>query len=138
MKKVFLSVLMMLVGLGLFIFSIYRIIDYKEKNKTYIETEATVIEYAERDDDQQAIIVQYEVDGKSYTHTADSSSNHPKSIGSKVKIKYNPENPEQMIWSKDISNILLPAVGLLFTVAGIYCIYDNAKRLKKDKERVEA
>ena len=123
-KKIILLILTILIGVGLSIYSVIKIKEYNEKNKTYIETTATVVDYetsiGEDGDELAAIIVEYKVERNSYQLKSTSSSNHPKPIGSKVKVKYNPTNPSEAIFSNDKSNIILLIAGLLFAGFGTY------------------
>ena len=131
MKQILLSLLFLIIGVGLLVYSFYRIKDYNEKNKIFEETEARVVDHEHQDEDNYAIVVEYTVDGNTYRKTSSTSTNHPKSIGTIVKIKYNPENPEDMIWSNDSTNIIVPIVGVLFAGIGVYGIIYSIKESKK-------
>lgn len=125
-------IITLLVGVGLSIFSIINIVSYSEKSKTYIETTGTVVDYkySTNDDGNRLayIIVEYKVERNSYRLTSISSSNHPKRIGTKVKVKYNPTNPSDAIFSNDKTYIILLATGLLFAGFGVYALIDNIKK----------
>ena len=89
------------IGIGLLLFSVSIIKNYNQKNKTYTETTSVVVDYAYDDEGLEAIIVEYTVDGKSYRKQSNSYSNMPKSKGTQVKVKYNPNNPSDAIWVND-------------------------------------
>ena len=57
----------------------------------------------------------------------------PKSIGTEVPIKYNPNNPKDAIWVSDSNNIVLPIAGVAFTLVGIFFIVLTVKIEKKKK-----
>ena len=117
----FIALIAFVAGIGLLIYSFYTIRDYNEKNKKYIETESYVVDYYEKDDAKYPI-VEYNVDGKTYRNTSHVGSSFPKKIGSKVMIKYNPNNPEQIIWEKDSTNIIVPIFGIVFIICGVLLI----------------
>ena len=125
-------ILTLLVGIGLSIFAIINIVSYSEKSKTYIETTGTVVDYkySTSDDGNRLayIIVEYKVERNSYRLTSISATNHPKRIGTKVKVKYNQDNPSDAIFSNDKTYIILLATGLLFAGFGIYALIDNIKK----------
>ena len=57
-----------------------------------------------------------------------------KSTGTKVQIKYNSNNPNDVIWLNSSTNIVLPLVGGLFALVGIIAVISNAKKMKSEKE----
>lgn len=122
------------VGIGLLLFSISNIIKYNQKNKTYTETTSIVVDYANNTDGLKAIIVEYKVDGIAYKKQSNTYSNTPRSKGTKVNIKYNPDDPSDAIWVNDSSNIMLPLLGGLFTLVGIIFVVNIAKKMKYEKE----
>lgn len=91
----------LVVGIGLIIYGINSNATLKEKSARFIETQAIVVDYDYNSDGLAAIVVEYEVNGNKYLKTSSSSSSSPKSIGSVVKIKYNPDNPNDMIWNSN-------------------------------------
>lgn len=122
------------VGIGLLLFSVSTIKNYNEKNKTYTETTSVVVDYAYDDEGLEAIIVEYKVNGVSYKKQSNSYSNMPKSKGTQVKIKYNPDDPSDAIWVNDSTNIVLPLVGGVFALVGIIIVVSSAKKMKNQKE----
>lgn len=89
------------------------------KTENYIEIEAVVVNYEENFDNKYHEIVEYTVDGQTYSSTSSTASNIPDSIGSTVIIKYNPDDPSEVSWDTGLSRILMPACGILFIVVGI-------------------
>ena len=128
------GIIFALIGVGLIIFSFINIKNYNEKNKTFIEVNATVIDYKDTYDEDgdllRAIIVEYEVDGTNYRKTSSSSTTNPETLGSTVKVKYNPNDPKDIIWPNDTSNIILPIVGGVFTIVGIIFTVVSIKMVK--------
>ena len=123
-----------LVGIGLLVYSISTIKSYNEKNKTYTETTSVVVDYARDDEGLEAIIVEYTVNGKAYRKQSNSYSNIPKSIGTQVKVKYNPNDPNDAIWVNDSANIVLPLAGGLFALVGIIVVIISVKKMKSERD----
>lgn len=130
-------------GCGMIGITIEKIKEYNEKNSSYVETTSRVVDYREDDNGLKAIVVEYVVDGVSYYKDSDGYSNKPKKIGTIVKVKYNPDNPQDSIWSFDIVNILLPlatfavlAFGSGFGFSGIKKLY-NTRKIKENYKRQE-
>ena len=120
-------------GIIMIFFSISTIKTYNEKNEKYIETNATVVDYAYDNDGLQAIIVEYSVNRQKYRKQSNSYSNMPKSIGTEVSIKYNPNNPQDAIWTNDSTNIILPILASIFTIVGIIIVIKALKDLQNNK-----
>ena len=76
---------------------------------------------------------EYVVDGETYQKISNTYTNMPKSIGTEVPIKYNPNNPKDAIWVSDSNNIVLPIAGVAFTLVGIFFIVLTVKNEKKKK-----
>lgn len=127
-KSLILGVIILIVGVCILVFSISSIKSYNEKNKTYIETVSEVVDYEYRGDQEKAPIVEYEVNGVKYEKTHNSSSTNPLPRGSKVRLKYNPNDPTDVIWVTDASNILFPTVGGVFTLIGLVVTIGSIKK----------
>ncbi|MCI9280107.1 MAG: DUF3592 domain-containing protein [Bacilli bacterium] len=128
------GLIFVVIGIGLLLFSVSTIKNYNQKNKTYNETTSIVVDYAYNDEGLEAIIVEYTVDGKAYRKQSNSYSNMPKSKGTQVKVKYNPDDPSDAIWVNDSTNIVLPLVGGLFTLVGIIIVISSVKKMKNEKD----
>lgn len=59
----------------------------------------------------------------------------PKDLGTRVGIKYYPKNPDDIIWEKDGTNILLPIISFAFFVSGVYTIIFGIRGKKPDEEQ---
>ena len=122
-----------IVGIALLCFAVSSIKSYNKKNETFVETTSKVVDYRYDDDGLQAIVVEYVVDGRTYQKVSNSYSNMPKSIGTEVSVKYNPDNPQDAIWTSDSSNIILPIVGFIFTLVGIIVVIFSIKNGKNQR-----
>lgn len=127
------GLLFFVIGIALLIYSYSTITEYKEKDSSYIETTSVVVDYDYDSDGLQAIIVEYTVEGVVYRKTSNTYSNNPKDVGSEVSIKYNPTDPNDMIWTNDSTNVILPVCGVLFSVVGAVVLITS---LRKKKEQV--
>ena len=72
----------------------------------------------------------YAVNGKDFRATNTVSSSSPKSIGSKMEIAYNPDDPSQCIFVKStyLITILLFAIGGIASVIGIIMVFLDIKQ----------
>ena len=131
-QAVLFGLIFIVVGAGLLFFSIKTINEYKEKDAKFIEITSKVIDYDRNSDDLEAIIVEYVVDGQTYTMTSNTYSSNPKDIGESVSIKYNPEDPSDAIWTNDSTNIVLPIASVVFMLAGVVIIVTGVKKGKKE------
>ena len=114
---------------------------YNKKSKEYIETEAKVVDYAVSNNEEQkntkAIIVEYVVNDKIYRKQSSIYTSNPKPIGEIIKIKYNPDNPNKMIFPKNEIGFILYLVGGIFAFVGAlltFIFYMVYKTKYKQKE----
>lgn len=133
-QGVIFGLLFVIVGVGLGIFAANSISSYNEKDSAFVETVAEVIQYKYNSDGLRAIVVEYEVDGNTYTKVSNSYSSSPKSIGTEVGIKYDPINPSDAIWSSDSTNVIMPIFSIIFITAGIFVIVLAVKKMKNGEE----
>ena len=117
------SLIFFIIGIVILLFGYKESEKYNEKSKKYIQIDAYVVDYAYSESDEgnttKAIIVEYEVDGKTYRKQSSVYTSNPKSIESVEKIKYNPENPEDIIFEKNETSFVLYLVGAVFTFVGL-------------------
>ena len=94
---------LILIGAGLFWGKITydKMKDLEEKEKTYVETTSRVVGHKQNNDGQQAIIVEYTVDGVKYKDESDKYKDEYVEIGTAVKVKYDSTNPERIIWEEN-------------------------------------
>lgn len=130
-SKILISLLFIVAG-GLFAyFTSKNAITYIDKNKTYTETISKVVAYDHNNEGLASIVAEYTVEGRKYRLTSNNYSRNPKSKGTEVLVKYNPKNPEDAIWSNDISVFLIPLLGLLFVIGGIITLFAKRKPHQK-------
>lgn len=133
-KTTMISLIFIIVGIITLLFSIKSIKNYIEKSQAFVETISEVVNYDYESDDTKAIIVEYMVKGKTYQNKSTTYTNVPPMIGTKIPIKYNPKNPQDIIWKLDTTNIITPIIGILFTITGIIGLTNKSKKKKKTKQ----
>ena len=143
---ILLGLLMSISGIALSILSVFLIIDRIDKEHTYIDTTGIVVGYDAQggyDDDlhdnlfyedmEYAPIVKYVVGGKAYETKHNVYSSNPEYlIGQKVALKYNPKNPEEVIFKFNNSFWILSLLGVVLTVCGIILTTKGISKKKKD------
>lgn len=132
-QGVLFGLIFVIVGIALLCFAVSSIKTYNEKNETFVETTSKVVDYKYNDEGLQAIVVEYVVNGQTYQKVSNSYSNMPKSIGTEVSVKYNPNNPQDAIWTSDSTNIVLPIFGAVFTLVGVIVVISSIKKGKTQK-----
>ncbi|MDE6884250.1 MAG: DUF3592 domain-containing protein [Clostridia bacterium] len=93
-----------------------------KKAEGYVETEARVIGYVEKseyDDDGHYYVyaekVEYTVDGIQYFAVSDVYTTRPKSIGAKMKISYDPQQPSKYAFVEN--KYFIPVI--LYIISGV-------------------
>ncbi len=123
MKYKIIGVIALIIGVYLCIFSVGFYKTEKNKQDTYIETTATVVGYKDCElsdgDTGSRYIAEYKVDRSTYQIDGMGCTNMPGRIGKKVKIKYNPEDPSEAVFTNDISRFIIPLGGIAFTISSI-------------------
>ena len=134
-------------GIILIVFSIIFFISDKN-HKNYIEIESTVsrvelvkdVTYdaeGNREEATYKIYVKYIVDGREYNTELGEMYEHK--VGDKIKIVYNPDNPEEISQpSTLILNIVFLVGGIASLTGGFVSIINSVKRHKKLKEQEES
>lgn len=142
------GVIMLIIAIGLLIGGTFFVTDSAKKLGKFIKTDAVVVGYEERretDSDGHrktlyAEIVEYEIDGKTYTATSSSASTSPKSKGATIKIAYNPDNPNECIFigSTVMATVILFVLGVAFAAAGAYLTVGHIRsRTTTKKQKTE-
>ena len=109
----------------------------------FIKTEGYVVDYHETWDHESGYmyteIVEYTVNGQTYVKSSTSSSTHPKSIGSKMTVEYNPMNPKDAVVGGASRNIMIYVIGGVFGVVGLLVLIKGIKNglASKDEEAIE-
>ncbi len=116
-------------GIALIVLGIQNI----SKNKTYTETTAVITEMIDQSyyDEgtrvaQYDIQVQFTVDGKTVTAKLDEYRSGFQ-VGKEVKIKYNPDNPTDIVASGSLSSILLLGLGIVAIISGAVAVIRGRK-----------
>ena len=103
----------------------------------YVSTTGIVSDYAEKWDSEgyylYAIIVEYSVSGNRYYVQSNSYSSHPKSIGSSVKVRYNPLIPSEAVLESEEKSILPLIVGVAFGLVSILMVFNTIKVSRREK-----
>ena len=130
------------IGIILIIFSVFMFIS-DERSKNFIPTEAVISKAVlvkeetfdvdgNREPAEYMVSVKYTVDGKEYE--TEFGQMMDKSVGNKIKIVYNPNDPTDIASpASPILNIILLVVGFISSVLGIISIISSIKQSKKIK-----
>src|SRR5574344_1886710 len=81
-QAILMGLIFLIIGVGGLIYSIYQFADYILKSKSYIETEAVVVDTILKGDQTYYEVYEYEANGSKHSITSTTSSSTPKSIGS--------------------------------------------------------
>ena len=126
MKNKLFGVIALIIGIGICIYSVSNFKNTEFKKKNYVETTAYVVDFeqCELDDNEYGTryIAEYVVGNKKYRISENGCSSVSVKINSDVKVKYNPDNPNEAIFANDISHYIIPAVGIVFAICGIILI----------------
>ena len=136
---------MLAISLILGIISGVIIAKYYNKKQTYIQNIGVVTGYSTRtelinQDDHinseeyltYAPIIEFEVDGKSYSVQYTSYVTNPPALNTEMSLRYNRDNPTDVIFDKDIERIILPVVSAMFLVSGITLIIFGKVKSKRE------
>ena len=96
-----LIIILILIGVAFICWPIVEKNIYNNKYKEYIETTATFIQSNKSVTDENVkqlynLTYLYIVDGKEHYYTTNYSTNNVPKMGSKIRIKYNAENPDMV------------------------------------------
>ena len=135
MKRVFISILFLIIAAAMLIFVNKILIKESNRIKEFETANALVVDYVDCELDEGDIgvseILEYTVDNRKYQIQSNTCSTSGKMQGTKVKIKYNPSNPsDAVVASANIFGLIinnLTAVAMI--VASIYVLVNK----KEDK-----
>ena len=109
---------------------------YKAYSSKYIETEGPVFEYSERYNKNGtkrfAEKIEFDVDGKKYICMSEIYTSHPKNINSVLKVKYNPNNPNDNVIKNSIRRFII-LFALIILLIGL--VYATKDRIEHEKNR---
>ena len=127
------GLILSVVGILLLVLGVILIIQHVEKGKKFVKTEGIVIGFETSggidsnlndnyfyDDVEYAPIVEYFVKEKRYEATHTSSSSPPEYyLGDIVALRYNPNNPEEVIFVFKNNFWIISLVGTVFACCGL-------------------
>lgn len=143
------GLILSLIGIGVICLGVYFVSDFIEKKNTYISVAGVVVDYeitggydTDPYDDyydkniMYAPVVEYEVDGKIYTTVHKVSAGRPEYfIGQKVSLKYNPRNPEDVIFKFNNAFWIMFVVGTAFAGCGLPMTFVGIFKYKKQTNK---
>lgn len=146
--QIFVGLILSIVGISVLGLGVILISQHIEKQKTYIKTVGIVIGFEAKggydedlydnyfyDDVDYAPIVEYIVDGRIYETTHTVSSNPPQYyVGQKVSLRYNPKDPEDVIFEFNNGFWIIFIVGTVFTCCGLPITFAALKKNKSNKK----
>lgn len=128
------------VGLLIIIIANNTIKTNKEKDNNYIEVEATIVKIKPSTDDDSSnnyTTVQYIVEGQIFEATSHKIKASSSDLGNTIKIKYNPENYEEIYYNDGgIPEYFVIFGGGSFILCGIIVIYKSLY-LKKSSKNIK-
>ncbi len=135
---VIIGLCLLLIGVGLIVWSGFSFSSYIQKKRNYVKTYAIVVDFEANigfyngyfeEDRTYAPIIEYHVNGKIYTKQIDEYSSPPKYYeGDVILIRYNPKDPNQFILEFDFSFIWISIIGLVFGGCGVLAIAKGGKQ----------
>ena len=132
----------MLIGIGLIVGATLYKNNLENKYGDWIRVQGRVVDYEEEykrgsENDYHwyySEIVEYEVNGKSYRKTSQSSSNIRPTIGKTREVAYNPDNVQESVL---LSTDKKPVVIILYSMGGIFTVVGVLGLITKIKEKVK-
>ena len=133
------GIIITIMGIVLTIFLINYDKTLKEKDKTFININAYVVENEyDMSDEMYTPIFEYEVNGVKYKGESNHRSTSKEQIGTTVGIKYNPSDPKDYIMASDVnSSSMFFILGIVFAAAGILVVVTNIPKLGKNADQIK-
>ena len=136
------SLVVILVGCGVLTAAVSHVINSENTLKQYTQTTAIVVGYEEHksfdNEDHHTVytyaeVVEYEVDGVTYTAINPVSSSNPKKVGERMKIAIKPDDPEQCLFvgSERFETVFLFVFGGAIVLFGTAIITSVVRSLKE-------
>ena len=134
--------LLFLVGLAVTSASSIIIINHHQKSKVFTPITAKVVEHKKKENGLKAIVIEYNINEKYYRITSKNYSKKPAKVDEEINIKYNPENPGDMIWIDNNNNKKYLSSGLILLVGSIlmfvvFNFVDKKKNKSTKKKEVK-
>lgn len=112
-------ILIFIIGLAITSSSTIVIFNNYRKSKKFTPITATVVDYDKKENGLRAIIIEYNLNEKYYQLTSKHYTSKPEKRDSEIKIKYNPENPSEIIWIDNNHNHKYLTSGLILLSGSI-------------------
>lgn len=112
-------ILLFIVGLAVTSSSLIVIFNNYQKSKIFTPINAVVVDHDKKDNGLKSIVVEYNLEEKYYRITSKHYSRKPEKIDTEIRIKYNPENPSEIIWIDNNHNNKYFISGLILLVGSI-------------------
>lgn len=134
--------LLFLVGLAVTSASSIIIINHHQKSKVFTPITAKVVEHKKKENGLKAIVIEYNINEKYYRITSKNYSKKPAKVDEEINIKYNPENPGDMIWIDNNNNKKYLSSGLILLFGSIlmfvvFNFVDKKKNKSTKKKEVK-
>ena len=137
-QEVIVGIIFIIIGVVSLILGKNLMVENNEKSKTFIEVTGYVVDYEYQDrydyESPAREIVEYVVDGETYTVTSSASSTNPRSWGTEVLLMYNPSDPSDVIWVNDEGNLIILIVAVIFIIGGIYITIKSVMKLRHNTD----
>lgn len=137
--QIIIGIVIIIVGIALTVYAGINIFVYYGKSRNYIAADSKVIDYdynyTDNGEQLGTSVITYTVDGKTYKKKSEHYSSTPDPIGTLVKIKYNPDDPSDIIWLNDKNNFILPIIGILAVIGGVLTIKDMPESNESQEEK---
>lgn len=132
-------VLLFIVGLAITSASSIVIFNNYRKSKIYTPITAVVVAYDKKENGLRSIIIEYNIENKYYQITSKHYSSKPEKRDSEIKIKYNPENPSEIIWIDNNHNKKYLTSGLILVSGSIlmFLVLNLLDKKKPNKVSLE-
>ena len=144
---VLIGLILTISGIAALVLGGFLLAEKIEKEKTFVSTTGIVVSYDTEggyDDDlydgyfyeniEYAPIVEYVVGGKVYQTVHNVYSSNPEYyIGQRVSLKYNPNDPEDVIFKYNNGYWIIFLVGVVFAGCGIVATFSGIFKKNKNK-----
>ena len=129
MKKKLISIGLIAVGIIMVVVSIAVLNNSDREHKAYHETTAIIVGHEDCELEDGIIgsrfVAQYAVEEATYQISGKECGRAAVEIDKKLKIKYNPDSPEDAVFVKSNKYYILTIVGSLFIIAGVILLIRN-------------
>lgn len=118
-KYSLLATIFILVGLLIIAMYFKTSITHNNKCKDFIDVDSEVISHEYKDGKLVGVVLEYTVGEDTYKTVANLHEDNIKSYGTIVMLKYNPEQPDEVIVANQKVSLWLPIAGLSSLVIGV-------------------